>query len=111
MKDTDNKTNFTKQERGSGEFSSYLFARAKNPLTQDPMEIPITPRENHCLSYAAMGNTSKEIGLELNISEHTVNFHVKNSIRKLHAKNKTHAVAIAVRFGYINVDHFEKTWT
>lgn len=106
----DTKLRFNKKERKSSQFSSYLFARAKNPLTQDPLESPITPRENHCLTYAAMGNTSKEIGVELNISEHTVNFHIKNSIRKLHAKNKTHAVAIAVRFNYINIDHFEKTW-
>ncbi|MCK5725907.1 MAG: helix-turn-helix transcriptional regulator [Thiotrichaceae bacterium] len=111
MKNIDNKASFIKEEEDSGKLSSYLFARAKNPLTQDPLNSPITPREKHCLSCASMGNTSKEIGLELNISEHTVNFHVKNSIRKLHAKNKTHAVAIAVRFGYINVDHFEKNWT
>ena len=108
----DNKTvlKFNKKEHEPSEFASYLFARAKNSLTQNPLESPVTVRENHCLTYAAMGNTSKEIGVELNISEHTVNFHIKNSIRKLHAKNKTHAVAIAVHFGYIDIDHFKKTW-
>jgi LuxR family quorum sensing-dependent transcriptional regulator len=57
----------------------------------------ISMREAEVLTWCALGKTSKEIAYILFISENTVNVHIKNAIHKLSAKNKTEAVAIAVR--------------
>ena len=63
----------------------------------------ITDREKEVLTWCALGQTSKEIAHILFVSENTVNVHVKNAISKLSARNKTEAVAIAVRMGIIDV--------
>jgi DNA-binding CsgD family transcriptional regulator len=41
--------------------------------------------------------TDAEIGLQLNISAKTVNYHIENVKRRLAAKNRLHAVAILLR--------------
>lgn len=56
----------------------------------------LTPREIECLQWIAGGKTSAEIAIILSLSEHTVNFHLKNVIYKLKASNRTHAVALAL---------------
>ncbi|MGH1539285.1 MAG: LuxR C-terminal-related transcriptional regulator [Arenicella sp.] len=43
------------------------------------------------------GSTKPEISDRLNISFHTVDFHIRNSIRKSGSKNIAAAVATAVR--------------
>jgi LacI family transcriptional regulator len=57
----------------------------------------LTQRERECLQLMAMGATNVLVAEKLAISEHTVNFHLKNSLLKLQAKNRTHAVALALR--------------
>ena len=44
----------------------------------------------------ARGNSTEEIGLVLEVSPHTVRTHVKNLMRKLGARTRAHAVAIAL---------------
>ena len=63
----------------------------------------ISQRECEILTWSALGRTSKEIAYILFLSENTVNVHIKNAINKLSAKNKTEAVAIAVRKGIISI--------
>ncbi|WPP01233.1 LuxR C-terminal-related transcriptional regulator [Pseudomonas sp. HR96] len=53
------------------------------------------------LSLTASGKTAAQVGQVLYLSERTVNFHVANAVAKLAAANKTEAVAIAVRSGWI----------
>ncbi|HSG14235.1 MAG TPA: response regulator transcription factor [Gaiellaceae bacterium] len=59
----------------------------------------LTPREQEVLQLVAEGLTNKEIASTLFLSEHTVNFHVKNILSKLHLRNRAQAVAYAVRSG------------
>jgi two-component system response regulator DegU len=47
------------------------------------------------------GRSNAEIGKILEISERTVKFHVKNIMEKLNAANRTEAVAIAARSGWL----------
>ncbi|WP_057463328.1 LuxR family transcriptional regulator [Pseudovibrio sp. POLY-S9] len=61
----------------------------------------ITPRELECLKWAAAGKTSWEISQILNISQHTADWYLASAARKLHASNRTHAVAEGFRFGLI----------
>jgi DNA-binding CsgD family transcriptional regulator len=48
------------------------------------------------LAELARGNSTDEIGLVLSVSPHTVRTHVKNLMRKLGARTRAHAVAIAI---------------
>ncbi len=61
----------------------------------------LTPRELECLKWAAAGKTSWEISQILNISQHTADWYLASAARKLHASNRTHAVAEGFRFGLI----------
>jgi DNA-binding CsgD family transcriptional regulator len=61
----------------------------------------LTSREKDCLCWLADGKTASETASNLFISESTVKFHCKNSMRKLGAKNTSQALAIAILRGYI----------
>ena len=49
------------------------------------------------------GNRNEQIADQVAISETTVNFHIKNIMDKLQANDRTHAVAIAVRRGLLEI--------
>jgi DNA-binding CsgD family transcriptional regulator len=53
----------------------------------------LTPREIEVLAALAEGMTNKAIARRLNISLHTVKFHVESLFRKLGARTRTEAVA------------------
>lgn len=65
--------------------------------------IMLTPRERDVLSWAARGKTTADTGEIMNISYDTVKTHIKSSIVKLNASNRTHAVVRAVYFKLIDV--------
>jgi DNA-binding NarL/FixJ family response regulator len=62
---------------------------------------PLTPREQEVLRMLARGLANKEIAARLNISEHTVKFHVAAILGKLGAASRTEAVALGIRHGLI----------
>ena len=62
---------------------------------------PLTQRERHVLEHVARGDRNREIADQLLISEETVKVHVKRIMEKLAARDRTEAVAIAVRRGII----------
>jgi DNA-binding CsgD family transcriptional regulator len=64
-------------------------------------EKKLSEREAACLQWAAAGKTSRETALILGVSERTVNFHVQNACRKLHARNRRAAVAMALTCGLL----------
>ncbi len=71
----------------------------------------LTAREQDCLCRAAEGKAIPEIALSLNISENTVKYHFKNILKKLGAKNKVHATALAMSKGYIEpVLNYRGSW-
>ena len=61
----------------------------------------LTPREAEVLKLIAEGLPNKTIALQLNISEHTVKFHVNAILTKLGAQSRTEAVVRATRLGLI----------
>jgi DNA-binding CsgD family transcriptional regulator len=70
--------------------------------SRTPVELPaLTKRERECLSWAAEGKTSWEIGQLLNISERTSVFHLQNATHKLGVSGRQAAVARAVTLGLI----------
>lgn len=67
-----------------------------------PVDVPtLTRRERECLTWAAEGKTSWEIGHMLKISERTAIFHLQNAMHKLRASGRQAAIARAVSLGLI----------
>jgi DNA-binding NarL/FixJ family response regulator len=64
-------------------------------------EEELTTRELQVLRLLCDGHRNKEIADLLSIAETTVNFHIKNLVDKLGAKDRTHAVTIAVKRGLL----------
>ncbi|MBX2836217.1 MAG: substrate-binding domain-containing protein [Gammaproteobacteria bacterium] len=73
-------------------------------------DLPLlTQREYECLQNISIGNTSSEVAGFLHIAEDTVNFHLRNVIHKLQARNRTHAVTIALSRGYLRSPFDQKS--
>jgi len=68
-----------------------------------PLE-PLTEREMDVLGELCRGLTSAEIGRVLDLSEHTIKTHLKNIFAKLHAADRTEAVAAGFQLGYLRVN-------
>jgi DNA-binding NarL/FixJ family response regulator len=76
----------------------------ENP-TRDPGDLieQLTPRESEILELLAQGLANKQIALELEISEHTVKFHVSSIYTKLGATNRMEAVRMGLQLGLITL--------
>jgi len=61
----------------------------------------LTPRELEILQLLSTGMTNKAIAKKLNISHHTVKFHVNAILGKLNAQSRTEAVVRATRIGLL----------
>jgi DNA-binding NarL/FixJ family response regulator len=66
-------------------------------------EDGLTDREIEVLRRVADGSSNKVIADQLNISEYTVKGHMKSLMSKLGANDRTHAVMIAMKRGFIDV--------
>lgn len=79
-----------------------LFDSSPSPQTQvDELVEPLTEREMEVFELLAEGFANKQIAYELEISEHTVKFHVSSIYTKLNANNRTEAVMIGARLGLV----------
>jgi DNA-binding NarL/FixJ family response regulator len=63
----------------------------------------LTAREIQVLQQVATGNANKMIADKRSISEDTVKAHMKSILSKLSANDRTHAVTIAMRRGFLDV--------
>lgn len=70
-------------------------------LSVEPRAQPLTERELAVLRLAARGHTNKAIGVELEISDRTVQGHLAKIYDKLSASSRTEAVMRAVTLGWI----------
>ncbi|MFN8626443.1 MAG: response regulator transcription factor [Candidatus Binatia bacterium] len=59
----------------------------------------LTPREEEILKLIATGESNREIGTRLSISEQTVKNHVASIFRKLQVNDRTKAALLAVKLG------------
>ncbi len=71
-------------------------------LGEHSLEDALTEREVEVLKMVASGTPNKVIAYELALAEPTVKSHLKNIFQKLGANDRTHAVTIAIRRGYID---------
>ena len=61
----------------------------------------LTRRECEVLERLAEGRATEEVAALLHVSPHTVRSRIKSVLRKLSARNREHAVAIALSEGAI----------
>lgn len=71
-----------------------LFRKFSPPETAN---YRLTPQETELLKLLTEGHHKKTAAREMNISFHTVSFHLKNIYQKLQVHSKTEAVAKALR--------------
>jgi len=67
----------------------------------------LSPREREIMHLMAEGGTAQDVGARVGVSVETVRTHVRNVIRKLQARNRVHAIAIALQRGDISIDRTE----
>ncbi|OLC95591.1 MAG: DNA-binding response regulator [Acidobacteria bacterium 13_1_40CM_4_58_4] len=72
-------------------------------LVEHLSDEALTDREIEVLNHVAGGNRNRDIAERLFISEETVKVHIKHIMEKLEAKDRTQAIAIAVRRGIIQL--------
>jgi len=72
-------------------------------LAEHATDEELTAREIAILRLIADGNSNKQIADRLSIGEATVKSHMTNILSKLRANDRTHAVAIALRRGIIEL--------
>ena len=61
----------------------------------------LTPRERQVLQLIAGGLPNKQIASRLDVSPHTVKFHVASVLAKLGASSRAEAVTVGARLGYV----------
>lgn len=83
--------------RGGTHFDRQVFGAADREAKR------LTARESDVLELAAAGNSNKQIAARLLLSEDTVKGYMKAIFARLGAMDRTHAVAIAVRNGLIEL--------
>jgi DNA-binding NarL/FixJ family response regulator len=67
------------------------------------LDDPLTGREQEVLQLLSQGLSNKLIARQLQISEHTVKFHVSALYTKLEATSRTEAISRGVRLGLITL--------
>ena len=80
-------------------FSEIIFSKTYNPSSNDISGI--TDRELDILRNLATGKTSKQIGVELYISPHTVDTHRRNLLNKLNCHSVVELAQFAFRNGLL----------
>jgi DNA-binding NarL/FixJ family response regulator len=79
---------------------------ALRPLGHIPNEMfkPLSPREMEVVRCIAQGYSNKEIAHHLTISQQTVKNHMTSILDKLAVNDRTGAVVVALRRGWVRLD-------
>jgi DNA-binding NarL/FixJ family response regulator len=88
---------------GSPAFTSQLMEHHPTQVFEagELVNDTLTGRELEVLQLAAEGMANKQIALALNISEHTVKFHLSSLYSKLGVTSRTEAIRAGVRQGRV----------
>lgn len=92
---------------GKSVLDPIIAHRVMKKLTKgedDHLYESLTDREMEVLGLVAKGYTNKAIGVQLNISDRTVQGHIAHIFTKLQASSRTEAVMKAVSIGWLPSD-------
>jgi len=81
----------------------YIPAQVGAKLAENFPRHGLSAREIEVLEHVAAGLRNKEIAYQLQLSETTVNAHMKSILYKLEVGDRTHAVTTALRRGIIRL--------
>jgi DNA-binding NarL/FixJ family response regulator len=81
---------------GQWQLSRQVASSLANNFQQDTL----SKRELEVLRYVADGNSNRRVADRLGLSEDTIKAHMKTILHKLDARDRTHAVTIAMHRGY-----------
>ena len=90
---------------GKSALDPAITKKLMSNLFRDPENRPVEPltdRELDVLRMAAKGYTNKAIGIQLNISDRTVQGHLAHIFDKMQITSRTEAVMRAVSLGWIS---------
>ncbi|MBO9111765.1 MULTISPECIES: LuxR C-terminal-related transcriptional regulator [Rhizobium/Agrobacterium group] len=81
-----------------------LHERVTRPLVDrfGPQIVGLLDGEVECIRLAGQGMTSEEIAAASRFTRETVDSYLKSATRKLQARNRAHAIAIAIRHRLID---------
>jgi len=57
---------------------------------------PLSQREREVVALVAAGATGREVGRQLSVTSATVETHIRNAMRRLGARNRSHLVSLAI---------------
>jgi DNA-binding NarL/FixJ family response regulator len=80
-----------------------LMSHMAGTTPPEKLVEPLTDREREVLQLAASGLTNRGIGLQLTISDRTVQGHLASIYSKLQAGSRTEAVTRAIQLGLIHL--------
>jgi len=80
-----------------------VFAQLRRTpqLSQEPLPEPLSSQQIVILRLVAQGLSSREIATQLYLSENTVKGYVQEILHRLGVKNRTEAVMVAVKQGWL----------
>lgn len=81
----------------------YLAANIARQIATHLDREPLTAREIEVLRLVAKGHPNKLVASRLEVSAETVKTHLKNIALKLGARDRTHAVTIALDRGFLEL--------
>jgi DNA-binding NarL/FixJ family response regulator len=80
--------------------ADFLFNKYRDDWSKKLAESSISPREREIIRLISAGNTSRQIGEKLFISERTVHRHRANIMRKLGLKRAIEVAKYGIEMGY-----------
>ena len=89
--------------RATNEGERRISAEVAENIAAHLIAEPLSEREVQVIQAVSAGCSNKAVARELRVSEETVRAHLKSVFVKLGAADRTHAVVIAMRRGYIAV--------
>ncbi len=96
---------------GNSALDASIVQKVMNQVTGGTRQWPVetlTPRESEVLALVAKGFTNKAIGVQLGISDRTVQGHLAHIFGKLQANSRTEAVMRAISLGWLSPDLTEE---
>ena len=66
------------------------------PAHDDGSWRPLSRREREVVALVAAGATGREVGQKLSVTAATVETHIRNAMRRLGARNRSHLVTLAI---------------
>ena len=89
------------EARGQEDLSAQFPRAAARRLRERAGRRDLSTREREVLDLLRLGYTNREIGLALQITEHTAKAHVKAVLAKLEAADRAEAVATGFERGLL----------